>query len=114
MRILITGAGGMLGLDVERTARNAGDQAVALARAELDVTNAAAVGAALRRVHPDVVINCAAYTNVDRAEVDSEAAFAVNGVGAGVVAGAAASSGAWIVHLSTDYVFDGGKREPYV
>jgi dTDP-4-dehydrorhamnose reductase len=114
MRILITGAGGMLGLDIDRAARNAGDQAVSLSRAELDVTDATAVGAALRRIEPDVVINCAAYTNVDRAETDSEAAFAVNGVGAGVVAAAAASSGAWVVHLSTDYVFDGSKREPYV
>ena len=61
-----------------------------------------------------MVINCAAHTNVDGAESDSESAFAVNGTGAGNVARAAREAGAWVVQVSTDYVFDGAKRRPYV
>src|SRR5262249_33105214 len=62
----------------------------------------------------DVVVNCAAWTDVDGAEADSEKAFAVNGAGAGNVARAAMESGAWVIHVSSDYVFSGGKREPYL
>jgi dTDP-4-dehydrorhamnose reductase len=114
MRLLITGAGGMLGLDLEREASGAGDHVIALTRAELDVTDSTAVHSALERSEPHAVINCAAYTNVDGAESKRDLAFAVNGAGAGVVAAAAASVGAWTVHVSTDYVFDGLKREPYL
>jgi dTDP-4-dehydrorhamnose reductase len=108
--VLVTGAGGMLGHDVMAAA----DDAVGLTRAELDVTDAAAVERALREVQPGAVINCAAYTNVDGAEDDEAAATAINGDGAGNVATAAAAVGAFVVQPSTDYVFDGEKREPYV
>jgi dTDP-4-dehydrorhamnose reductase len=100
----------MLGRDVMRLA----DDAVGLARAELDVTDAGAVERAVRDARPDVVLNCAAYTNVDGAETEEDAATLVNGDGAGNVAAAAAAVGALVVYPSTDYVFDGSKREPYV
>jgi len=114
MRILITGAGGMLGLDLQAAARTAAHDTVALTRAELDITDAAAVRAAVAEARPDVVIGCAAWTNVDGAESAPEAAHAVNGAGAGHVAAAAAACGAWTIHVSTDYVFDGSKRSPYL
>ena len=114
MRLLITGAGGMLGRDVADAAARAGHDVAALARADLDITNAAAVRAAVAEAAPDAVVNCAAWTDVDGAEADEEAATRVNGDGAGHVAAAAAAAGAFVVSVSTDYVFDGRAREPYV
>lgn len=114
MRLLITGAAGLLGKDAARAAGAAGHQVVPLSRAELDVTDAAAVHAALESWDPDVVLNCAAWTDVDGTETHLEEALAVNGAGPGHVARAAAEHGAWIVHVSSDYVFNGHKREPYV
>jgi dTDP-4-dehydrorhamnose reductase len=113
-RVLITGAGGMLGQDVEAAAIAAGLQPVALARAELDITDSAAVDAAVSSTRSDVVVNCAGWTDVDRAEAEPDAALAVNGAGAGNVARAAARAEAWTIHVSTDYVFDGTKADPYV
>jgi dTDP-4-dehydrorhamnose reductase len=110
MRILITGGAGMLGRDLLELAPDA----VALSRAELDIGDARAVNAALARVAPDVVINCAAFTDVDGAEARPDDAMRVNGAGAGNVAAAAAAAGAWTIHISSDYVFDGEKREPYL
>jgi dTDP-4-dehydrorhamnose reductase len=114
MRLLITGAGGMLGRDVADAAARAGHDVVALARADLDVTDAAAVRAAIAEAAPEAVVNCAAWTDVDGAETEEEAATRVNGDGAGNVAAAAAAAGAFVVSVSTDYVFDGRAREPYV
>jgi dTDP-4-dehydrorhamnose reductase len=114
MRILITGAAGMLGVDLARAALQAGHDTRALARAELDVTDPVAVSEAVAAAAPDVVVNCAAWTDVDGAESRFQDALAVNGDGAGHVAGAAAATGAWILHVSTDYVFDGSKPDPYV
>ena len=87
-----------------------GDDAVALTRAELDVTDAGAVRAAVAEARPDVVLNCAAYTNVDGAEAEAEHALRVNGEAAGIVAGAAPA----VLYVSSDYVFDGRKGEPYI
>jgi dTDP-4-dehydrorhamnose reductase len=78
------------------------------------ITDAAAVARALADARPDVVINSAAWTNVDGAETDEAGALAVNGAGAGNVARAAAERGAWTIHVSSDYVFDGSKRSPYL
>ena len=114
MRILITGAGGMLGLDVHHAAESAGHEAVALTRAQLNITDAVAVTEAVGIARADAVINCAAWTDVDGAEASVGDAVAVNGAGAGHVAAAAARAGAWMVHVSTDYVFSGSKRAPYV
>lgn len=114
MRLLITGAAGMLGTDVQRAARGAGHEPVALSRAELDISDREAVLAAVARARPDAVLNCAAYTDVDGAESDPDAAAAANATGPGLLAEAAAGAGAWIVHVSTDYVFDGTKTSPYL
>ncbi|HEU4700842.1 MAG TPA: dTDP-4-dehydrorhamnose reductase [Conexibacter sp.] len=109
MRLLVTGAGGMLGQDVVRAAEAEGDDVVALARGDLDVTDERAVAAALSDEPIDAVINCAAWTDVDGAESDPDGADAVNALGAGNVAQAAAHVGARLVHVSTDYVFDGDR-----
>jgi len=114
MRILVTGAGGMLGHDVVRAAEFVNHEVVGLAHADLDVTDARAVRDAIVRAGPDAVVNCAAWTDVDGAESDPAGAELLNGRAAGVVAAAAAEAGASIVQPSTDYVFDGEKREPYV
>jgi dTDP-4-dehydrorhamnose reductase len=114
MKLLVTGAGGMPGRDVMLAAGNAGHDVVGFGRAELDVTDAAAIGARLAAERPDVVVNCAAWTDVDGAEEHEEQATAINGAAAGAVAAAAASVGASVVYVSTDYVFDGAKASPYV
>ena len=114
MKVLVTGAAGMLGRDVMLAAGNAGHDVVGFGRAELDVTDAAALERKFDLERPDVVINCAAWTDVDGAEEAEEAAFAVNGTGAGNVAAAAAEVGASVVYVSSDYVFDGAKGAPYV
>jgi dTDP-4-dehydrorhamnose reductase len=114
MRLMITGAAGMLGQDLSAAARAAGFDVIAKQRAELDICDAAAVATAVHDARPEVIVNCAAYTNVDGAESERELAFAVNGEGAGNVARAANDGGAWTIHVSTDYVFDGSKQEPYL
>jgi dTDP-4-dehydrorhamnose reductase len=114
MKLLVTGAAGMLGRDVMLAAGNAGHDVVGFGRTELDVTSPAALEKKLELERPDVVINCAAWTDVDGAEQAEPAAFAVNGTGAGNVAAAAAAVGASVVYVSSDYVFDGAKGSPYV
>ena len=112
MRLLVTGAAGMLATDVVAAA--GAHDVVAVARADLDITDPDAVRALTRDVRPDAVINCAAWTNVDGAEAEEAAATAVNGDGAGHLAAAAQEVGAHMVHVSTDYVFPGDAAEPYV
>jgi dTDP-4-dehydrorhamnose reductase len=114
MKLLVTGAAGMLGRDVMLAAGNAGHDVVGFGRAELDITDPAALAKKFDLERPDVVINCAAWTDVDGAEAAEEAAFAVNGTGAGNVAAAAAEVGASVVYVSSDYIFDGVKGAPYV
>jgi dTDP-4-dehydrorhamnose reductase len=114
MKVLVTGAGGMLGRDVVLAAGNAGHDVVGFGHTELDVTDPAALGAKFELERPDVVINCAAWTDVDGAEESEDAALAVNGAAAGNVAVAAAGVGASVVYVSSDYVFDGSKGAPYV
>ena len=113
-RWLVTGSGGMLGLDLQVTLALAGvdeDDVTALTRKDLDITDADAVREAVRG--HDVVVNCAAYTAVDDAESNEGQAFSVNAVGAANVADACRSGGARLVHISTDYVFAGDADEPY-
>lgn len=105
-RWVVTGAEGMLGVDLVARLRADGHEVRALGRSRLDVTDADAVDAALEAA--DVVVNAAAYTAVDAAEDDEATAFAVNAVGAQHLARAAARRGARLVHVSTDYVMDGG------
>jgi dTDP-4-dehydrorhamnose reductase len=113
MRLLLTGAAGMLGHDLREAATRAGHDVIPLARAELDVRDAAAVRAAVAAAQPDAVVNCAAWTDVDGAEAQEADATALNGAAAGHVAAAAAAAGAFTVQVSTDYVFDGTATEPY-
>ena len=114
MKLLVTGAAGMLGRDVMLAAGNAGHDVVGFGRAELDITDAGALEKKFDLERPDVVINCAAWTDVDGAEEAEADALAINGTGAGHVAAAAAKVGASVVYVSSDYVFDGSKGEPYV
>jgi len=111
---MVTGAAGMLGRDMLSAATDAGLAPIALARAELDITDRAAVDAAMAEHRPDIVVNCAAWTDVDGAEAQEARALAVNGRGAGHVARAARAQGAWTIQVSSDYVFDGAKRSPYL
>ena len=112
MRTLVTGAGGQLGRTLARVFAAEGD-VVPLARADLDVTDDAAVRAAVGDARPDVVLNCAAYNAVDRAEDDPVTALAVNAFGVRSLARAAADADATLVHYGTDFVFDGSASEPY-
>src|SRR3954468_6244485 len=114
MRLLVTGGAGMLGQAVAAAATRPGHDVGALSRAELDVTDADHVRRVVAAAEPRTVINCAAWTDVDGAETAEVAATAINGAGAGNVARATAEVGARIVQVSTDYVFDGTKSEPWV
>lgn len=104
----------MLGHDVVELATAEHHEVVALNHDDLDITDELAVKHTIARELPHTVINCAAFTNVDLAETEQDAAFAINATGAGHVAAAAAEIAARIIHISTDYVFDGAKSEPYV
>ena len=110
-RCLVTGAAGMLGTDVTAHLESLGAHVRAVARHDLDITDAAAAAVAVAGM--DVVINCAAHTAVDAAEADEPAATHVNTHGAGVLAVACATAGVRLVHVSTDYVFSGDGTEPY-
>jgi dTDP-4-dehydrorhamnose reductase len=121
MRILVAGCAGMLGHDVHRSGERAGHELVEVDLPELDITDAAAVRAFVAQRRPEAVVNCAAWTDVDGAETHREQARAVNAVGAGNLARAAAELDVRMVHLSTDYVFDGaapldpqGRPRPYL
>jgi dTDP-4-dehydrorhamnose reductase len=113
MRVVVTGAGGMLGREVVETALDRGHEVARLTHEDLDITIGADVDYAVAHYRPAVVINCAAWTDVDGAEADEAGATRVNDHAAGLVATAAASVGAKVIHLSTDYVFDGARRRPY-
>ncbi|MGO1317197.1 MAG: dTDP-4-dehydrorhamnose reductase [Cellulomonadaceae bacterium] len=111
MQWLVIGAAGMLGQDVTARLTEAGASFRGIDRDELDITDAAACEQTLRGA--DVVVNCAAFTAVDLAEEREPDAFAVNATGAANVARAATHAGARLVHISTDYVFDGTATTPY-
>ncbi len=114
MKLLITGANGQLGNEIRELARLYPQYTFLYTDiAELDITNAAEVHAYFGIHRPDVVINCAAYTAVDKAETDTETAFLVNATASGNLAKAAQASGCFMVHVSTDYVYDGRNYRPY-
>ena len=110
-RIVITGAGGMVGRVVADQARREGREVLALTSSQWDITDATAAERFVKS--GDVVINCAGYTKVDAAEADEPRAHAVNTVGPENVAHACARAGAELIHISTDYVFSGAQRHPY-
>ena len=113
IRVLVTGARGQVGAEVLRELAGRAE-VVAHERSTLDLARSAEIRLRVREARPDVIVSCAAYTAVDRAETDREAAHAVNAVAPGVLGEEAARLGALLVHFSTDYVFDGAKRYPYV
>jgi dTDP-4-dehydrorhamnose reductase len=114
VKIIVTGAAGMLGSDVVRAAEFVNHEVVALARSDLDVSDRQAVIRRVLQERPGAVVNCAAYTDVDGAEDDLDGAMDVNAEAAANVATAAAEIGARVLYPSTDYVFDGYKDGPYV
>jgi dTDP-4-dehydrorhamnose reductase len=111
MRIVITGAGGQLGGFLAAQAARQGRDVRAFTSAQWDITDPSAADGIV--APGDVVVNCAAYTNVDGAESDEERAYAVNAAGAGYIARACERVGARLIHVSTDYVFDGQASRPY-
>jgi dTDP-4-dehydrorhamnose reductase len=113
MKILVFGAGGQVGREVSRATWPARYQLLPFERKAIDITGSASVSQTVRRERPDLVINLAAYTAVDRAESEPEAAWAVNCAGTAHLAAACGESGAALVHLSTDYVFNGRKIDAY-
>jgi dTDP-4-dehydrorhamnose reductase len=113
LRILLTGANGQVGWELKRTLAPLGDL-TALGRAELDLTQPERILEVVRAAKPEIIVNAAAYTAVDKAESERDAAFAVNAAAPGTLAEEAKRTGALLVHYSTDYVFDGAKSSPYV
>jgi dTDP-4-dehydrorhamnose reductase len=112
-RWLVTGARGLLGRDVMTGLRVSGQTVLGLGRGELDITDADAVRALIADYRPGIVVNCAAWTDVDGAQAHEQAALAVNRDGAENLALACAQVGARMAHISTDYVFDGDAGRPY-
>jgi dTDP-4-dehydrorhamnose reductase len=110
-RWMVVGAGGQLGTDLLLALR--GQEVASFTRADLDVTDGDAVARAVAAVVPSVIVNAAAYTAVDAAESDEASASVANAIGPGLLAAAAAVTGARFVHVSTDYVFDGEATTPY-
>jgi dTDP-4-dehydrorhamnose reductase len=116
MKILLLGANGQLGWQLRRSLGAVGD-VTALHRASAplcgDLAQPEGLARTIEAVGPDVIVNAAAYTAVDRAETERDAAFAINATACSVLAQAAQRRGAWLVHYSTDYVFDGGGERPW-
>lgn len=113
MKILVTGGSGQLGHEVLKLLRNTPHEVHAPSLTELDLLYPARIGTVIERYRPDRVINCAAYTAVDHAEREREAAFTINRDAAGALAAALAVTGGRLLHVSTDYVFDGRQSRPY-
>jgi dTDP-4-dehydrorhamnose reductase len=113
MSVLVTGASGQLGSDLVPRLERAGLEVTAFSSAECDITDPDRVAEAVKEARPEVIINTAAYTKVDLAEKEIDLAYAVNRDGAGTIARAAEAAGAVVVHISTDFVFDGRRPEPY-
>ena len=112
--VLVLGAPGQLGAEVVQAFAGAGDVVVGLGHTDLDITDRGSVATAIGEAFPSIVVNTAAFHNVERCEAEPDLAFAVNAIGAWHVARAAAEVGATLVHISTDYVFDGAKGSAYL
>lgn len=114
MKLMITGANGQLGRELVELCAARGDEVIGLDVDSLDITNRDAVHAAVAEVAPDIVVNCAAYTAVDACEANEDLALDVNAHAVRWIAEAVDAVGAHLVHISTDYVFDGTLDRPYV
>lgn len=114
MKVLVTGAQGQLARSLSEAARRRGDAIGAVGRPDFDLADPASIERAIARAAPDIVVSAGAYTAVDKAESEAAVAHAVNGAGPGAVASACAKAGIPVIHISTDYVFDGRKAEPYL
>lgn len=112
MKILLLGANGQLGHELSRTLPALGE-VKACGRAEVDMTNGHSIVETIDTCKPDVIVNAAAYTAVDKAERERDLAFKVNAEAVGILADEATKRDIWLIHYSTDYVFDGRKTEPY-
>ena len=113
MNILVTGANGQLGCEMQRLGAVSPNNYIFTDVAELDVTDAGAVLRAAEQTRAEAIVNCAAYTNVERAEEDEATADRLNRLAPANLAAAAAATGATLIHISTDYVFDGTAHTPY-
>jgi len=112
-RVLVLGATGQLGADVVDAFGLAGWDVLGLGHSDVNVTDGPAVLSAVSAAHPSLVVNTAAFHHLDRCEEDQASAYAINAIGARNVAAAAEDTGAALIHISTDYVFDGAKGSPY-
>lgn len=110
--ILLTGKNGQVGRELQRTLSPLG-RIVALDRKDMDLANPDSIRSVTREIRPDLIVNAAAYTAVDKAETEQDSAMKVNGIAPGILAQEARAMGAAIVHYSTDYVFDGTRSVPY-
>lgn len=113
MKVVVTGVAGQLGQDVMKELARKNHQACGTDRTQLDITNEEDVIAYISDVKPDVILHCAAYTNVDAAEENEDLAYQINAAGTEYLAKAAKLTGAKMLYISTDYVFDGTATEPY-
>jgi len=113
MRIVIAGGRGQVGSDLGQKGKEQGLDLVALDRSDLDITHAASIAAAFEKYKPELLINAAAYTAVDKAESEAELAYAINETGTALLADACAAANIPMLHISTDYVFDGSKEGLY-
>lgn len=113
MRILLTGVNGQLGGELQGTLAPLGE-VIAVGRDRLDLSQPDQIPDVVEAIQPDLIVNCAAYTAVDKAETEVELAHTVNAIAPGTLAKTAANLGATLLHISTDYVFDGSQSRPYV
>ena len=112
-RWMVTGAGGMVGTDLTEELLSRGEDVIAVTKSDLDIADSRLVEAFVREKRPSIIVNCAAYTRVDDAESNENVANAINGSSVELLASAANGVDAMLVHISTDFVFDGSKRTPY-
>ena len=113
-KILVTGANGQLGQCIQRVSGHLEHELYYFSSSELDITNKSSVDEICKKINPDFIINAAAYTQVDKAEDEEERAFAVNHIGVRNLTDYCKQLNCGLIHISTDYVFDGEKHSPYI